>query len=114
MVRFLLMFSKCSFALMRRAAIELVRMSVLPDCWLIVMLMAAPAPSLGSSGLNSEVFLSGDGDLKAKLCDGDCCCMLCDGLMVDDDDCCCCIMLIDAAEDTGMAAGGKCEGGPML
>lgn len=58
---------------MRKAAIELVLMSVVPACWLIVMLIAAPSFGFSSelSTFKSADFLSGDGDLKAKLCDGD-------------------------------------------
>lgn len=77
------MFSKCSFALILRAAIELVLMSVVPACWLIVMLIAAD--SSGLSTFRSADF-SGEGDLKPKLWGDDCCMMLCEGLMVVEED----------------------------
>lgn len=101
------MFSKCSFALILKAAIEFVLMSVEPGCELIVMLIAAVSlQTLLSSGLStfkSADFLSGDGDLKAKLCDGDCCIALCCGLIDD-----VCGIIIEADEVTGMPCCAKC------
>lgn len=109
------MFSKCSFALIRSAAIEFVLISVVPACWLIVMLIAAPSLMMQSSELStfkSADFLSGEGDLKAKLCDGDCW-MLLDGLIVADE-VCGIIEIDEAADETGIAFCGMCEGGGML
>lgn len=102
-VKFLLIFSKCSLALIRSAAIELVRMSVEPE----VVMLTAPSLMCSSelSTFKSADFLSGDGDLKAKLCDGDCC--MPDGLIVAEDVC----GII--ADETGIA-GCMCEGGGMF
>jgi len=97
------MFSKCSFALIRSAAIELVLMSVVADGGLIVMLRAFPSLFRSSElSLMSADFLSvGEsglfGDLKPKLCDGDCCKLL-DGLIVEADDT---IGISDDVEVTG-------------
>lgn len=108
------MFSKCSFALIRSAAIELVLMSVVPDCWLMVMLIAAPSLPRCSSELStfkSADFMSGDGDRKAKLCVGDCCMLLAEGLIVADE-VCGIIEMVACDVETGTCD--KCEGGGML
>lgn len=83
-------------------------MSVVPDCWLIVMLIAVPSLFTDSSGLSTFIsvdFLTGEGDLNDKLCDGECCMELivfrvaCDMIEID-----------DADDDVGIDEGGKCEG----
>lgn len=107
-VKFLLIFSKCSLALIRSAAIELVRISVEPE----VVMLTAPSLMCSSelSTFKSADFLSGDGDLKAKLCDGECC--MPDGLIVADD-VCGIIAMAEAADETGIV-GCMCEGGGMF
>lgn len=80
-------------------------MSVLPDSGLMVMLIAVPSLPMCSSELStfkSVEALSGEGDLKAKLCDGDCCIDCADDV---------CGIIEDAAEETG---GCKCEGCGIL
>lgn len=107
MVKFLLIFSKCSLALILSAWIEFVRISVFTDSEDIDMLTAVESLLESSSELStfkSADFLSGDGDLKAKLCDGDCC-----KLLVGK-----CVEVCGAADETGIAEGGKCEGGGMF
>lgn len=102
------MFSKCSFAFILRAAIELVLMSVVPDCWLIVMLIAAPSLFADSSGLSTFIsvdFLTGEGDRNERLCDGDCCIELIVFIVV-----CGMIEIDDVDDDVGIDEGGKCEG----
>lgn len=72
------------------------------------MLIAAPSfcCSSGLSTFKSVDVLSGDGDLKVKLCDGDCGRLLPEGLVVDAG-ACCIIVIADAAEETGTADKGR-------
>lgn len=98
-VKFLLIFSKCSFALIRSAAIEFVLMSVLTvseDIDILTAVWSFPESSSELSTFKSVDFLSGEGDLKAKLCDGDCC-----KLFAGNTEVC------GAADETGIAEGGK-------
>lgn len=79
------------------------------------MLIAAPSLrfSSGLSTFRSADVLSGDGDLKAKLCDGECCRLLPDGLIVDAG-VCCIIEMVDGAEETAIADEVRCDGWGML